>query len=84
MSTPCTRSTDEFSDLERAKMIKAVSEDAPSKIGLFRRVYSPKATPRLAIKTKCLECCWMDMATIRECTATECPLWSLRPYQSKG
>ena len=84
MNALCTRSTDEFSDLERAKMIRAVAEDAPSKAGLFRRVYGAKANPRLAIKTKCLECCWMDEATIRECTATECPLWSFRPYQLKG
>jgi hypothetical protein len=84
MSTLCTRSTDEFSDLKRAKMLKAVSEDAPSKAGLFRRAYSPKSNPRLAIKTKCLECCWLDEATIRECMATECPLWPFRPYQSKG
>lgn len=73
----------EFSDLKQAGMMRQVSEDAPSKAGIFRRVYGGKATPRMAIKAHCLECCWMDEAAIRECTATECPLWSFRPYRAK-
>ena len=81
---PKTRPEDEFSDPRRARMMRQVSEDAPSKAGVFRRVYSPTgATPRQAIKAKCLECCWMDVAGIRECTGTACPLWGLRPYQTK-
>ena len=74
----------EFGDPKRILMLKQVSEDAPSKLGVFRRVYSSTAAPREAIKAKCLECCCMDVAGIRECTATACALWGFRPYQHKG
>ena len=74
----------EFSDTRRARMMRQVSEDRSSAVSLFLRVYTGQASPREAIKAKCLECCWMDEATIRESTATECPLWSFRPYQLKG
>ena len=74
----------ENQDPKRVLMLKQVSEDAPSKLGVFRRVYASTAAPRTAIKAKCLECCWMDVAGIRECTATACPLWGFRPYQQKG
>lgn len=71
-------------DPKRVLMLKQVSEDAPSKLGVFRSVYASQASPRQAIKAKCLECCWMDVAGIRECTATACALWGFRPYQQKG
>jgi hypothetical protein len=63
-------------------MLAQVCEDAPGKAGLFRKVYGGRASPRLMIKAKCLECCWMDEAAIRDCTGTECPLFDLRPYQA--
>jgi hypothetical protein len=74
---------DEFSDPRIVRMLRQVSEDAPSKLGVFWRVYSGTATSRMAIKAKCLECCWMDVAGIRECGATGCPLWEFRPHQKK-
>ena len=69
-------------DAKRALMLQQVSTDAPGKLGLFSRVYAGKASPRLAIKAQCVHCCWMDVAAIRECTDTACPLWNLRPYQT--
>jgi hypothetical protein len=72
----------EFSDSKRVRMMRQVSEDAPSKAGVFRRVYCVTATPREAIKAMCLQCCWMDVAGIRECSATACPLWGFRPYRN--
>ena len=77
-----TERGNEFSDTKRGNMLRQVSEDAPSKAGLFRRVYEGRASPRLAIKVQCLQCCWLDETAIRECTATECPLWDFRPYQA--
>ena len=74
----------ENQDPKRVLMLKQVSEDAPSKLGVFKRVYASTAAPRTAIKAKCLECCWMDVAGIRECTATACALWGFRPYQQTG
>ncbi len=83
-STKRTRSTapvGQFSDAKRARMLCAVQRDTPSKAGLFRRIYAGKASPRDVIKAQCLHCCWLEEAAIRECTATECPLWDFRPYQ---
>jgi hypothetical protein len=76
-----TSPVSEFGDPKRAKMLRAIAEDAPSKLNLFRRVYNGGASPRQAIKAQCLHCCWMDEAGIRDCTATQCPLWGLRPFQ---
>ena len=74
----------EFGDEKRASMLEQVSKDAPGKKALFERVFRGETSPRKVIKAKCLECCWMDEAAIRECTAADCPLWGLRPYQRKG
>ncbi|MBU0678452.1 MAG: hypothetical protein KJ626_10075 [Verrucomicrobia bacterium] len=79
-----TNRDDEFRDEKRAQMLDQVSKDAPGKKSLFERVYRGKTSPRQAIKAKCLECCWMDEAAIRECTAPACPLWGLRPYQRRS
>ncbi len=71
----------EFGDAKRDRMMQSIQTDAPSKAGLFRRVFSGKASPRQAIKAQCLHCCWMSEVAIRECTATACPLWNFRPYR---
>ena len=73
-----------FDDPKIVFMLKQVSEDAPSKLGVFRRVYSATASPREAIRAKCLECAWMSVADIRECPSSACPLWGFRPYQQQG
>lgn len=75
-----SRSLGGFEDAKRAKMLGQVSRDSPSRLGLFRRVYSSRASPREAIKAQCLHCCWMDEAAICECTATQCTLWEFRPF----
>lgn len=84
MKPPQTDSGNNFGDAKRHQTMLAISQDAPGKLGLFKRVYSEKATPRMAIKAKCLECCWLDERAIRECSASECPCWSFRPYVTKG
>ena len=84
MTPPRTAPPIEFGDPKRAKMMRAVCEDAKSRAGLFRRVYSGTASPRMAIKAQCLHCAWMDERAIRDCTATQCPLHGLRPFQPKG
>jgi hypothetical protein len=66
---------------KQAQMLKAVSEDAPSKLRLFGRVYSGKCSMREAVKAHCLECMGFDIAAIRECTSSQCGLWGKRPYQ---
>ena len=48
---------------------------------LFNRSISGKASPRDAIKAKCLECMGYKKAEVRLCTAPTCPLFTLRPYR---
>ena len=84
MKPPQTHRVNEFSDSKRARMMRAVSQDGPSRAKLFQRVYSGSASPRQAIKAQCLHCAWLDEAVIRSCTATECPLWGFRPFRDKG
>jgi hypothetical protein len=68
--------------LKQSNYLRAVSEDAPSKLRLFERVYLTKTPSKAAaIKAACLECTWFDIRAITECTSSQCPLWRLRPYQ---
>jgi hypothetical protein len=72
----------EFSDPRRVRRFKQVLEHYPSRAGLFRKVYEGKASPRECIKAFCLECNGWEEAAIRDCPATACPIWRMRPYQS--
>jgi len=73
-----------FLDRKRTERLKWVAEDHPAALGLFRRVYEHKTSPRDCVKAFCLECSWMDVFAIRECRASACPLWHIRPFQKKG
>lgn len=35
-------------------------------------------TPIKAIRAKCLDCCCQQMAEVRRCPSTDCPLWEYR------
>jgi hypothetical protein len=39
-----------------------------------------KASPRMAIKAFCLECCGWQRKEVRLCTGLACPLWAYRPF----
>ena len=67
---------------KRERTLQAVQEDAPSCLNVFRRAFGGKSL-RASVDAKCLECTWLDRAAIRECAATECPIHSVRPYQSR-
>ena len=69
---------------KRARRLKDVSEQAPSKVKLFERVFEGTASPRQAIKAFCLECIGFNHEAIRECTAPACPLFNNRPFQKRG
>jgi len=52
----------------------------------YRRLAAKAAegatSPRQAIKAKCLDCCHFQIAEVRECSVSLCPLHEFRPYQS--
>jgi hypothetical protein len=60
----------------------AVSATPSASRGILERAYRGTASPRQAIKAKCLECACCDRASIGGCAAFRCPLWAYRPYQS--
>ena len=84
MSEPETASLEEIKQVKRAKRLKVIAEDAPSKVKLFEKAYSGEASPRSAIKAHCCECLGFDTEAIRTCTAPDCPLFEYRPFQKKG
>jgi len=51
--------------------------------GIVRRAFEASASPRQAIKAKCLTCCNYDRNEIEHCTVHICPLWGYRPYVTK-
>jgi len=70
-------------DLKQTRRLAQVSEHYPRFKGLFRWVYQGGCGPRQCIKAFCLECNGWEPDAIRDCTATACPLWRLRPYQGR-
>lgn len=50
-------------------------------VGLLERALRGEASPRQAIKAKCLECCGNVRADVVGCTSYGCPLYAYRPYQ---
>lgn len=37
-----------------------------------------RLTRAKAIRAKCLDCCYDDRKLVKQCTATNCPLWIYR------
>jgi hypothetical protein len=49
--------------------------------GVLKRSWSPKCSPRAAVKAFCGECNGFDRDAIKNCTCWACPLWAFRPFQ---
>lgn len=69
-------------DDNRERMLAQVRADMPSAVHAFVKAYSTNSL-RAAINAHCLECCYLDRIAIRGCTATNCGLWNIRPFQRK-
>ncbi len=39
---------------------------------------------RFAVNAKCYDCCGFQKVEVKFCTAVDCPLHNLRPWQPKG
>ena len=66
------------------RQLQQVSQDAPSRLKLFQRVYAWQTSPMECIKAFCLQCNGYQEASIRGCNAPACALYRLRPYQRKA
>jgi len=49
--------------------------------GIMRRALEGTASPRQAIKARCIECCGFDRAVAAECGVRRCPLYAYNPYR---
>ena len=49
----------------------------------FEKLALAPTSLRAAINAKCFECVGEDIKEIRDCSATQCPLHQVRPYQPK-
>ena len=50
--------------------------------GIVQRAFVGNASPRTAIKAKCLDCSGWDRTEVAQCNVILCPLHVHRPYQS--
>lgn len=48
---------------------------------ILSRALQGTASPRAAIKAKCLNCCGFDRAEVRHCPVVLCALHRYRPFQ---
>lgn len=68
--------------MTREQRVEIVLKAAPvSAKTILERAFEGAASPRAAIKAKCLECLNFDRKAIGACTGYSCPLWAYRPYQ---
>ena len=68
----------------REEWIEKSLKDAPvSGKLILQRALEGLASPRQAIKAKCLECTGFERKSISNCLSLSCPLWLYRPYQVK-
>jgi hypothetical protein len=81
--TPASARPGDLAALKRANALQSIAGAGPKRLRLFSRALDGTASPRAAIKCKCLECVWLDQSAITSCSAVECPLWQYRPYQKK-
>lgn len=72
--------TNRDQDVLRVEHLSRVPESAK---GIVSRAFDGAASPRQAIKAKCLECCHYDRAEITHCQVVLCPLHAYRPYQER-
>lgn len=63
------------------KITRHIAAAPVSARGIFTRAFSGSASPRQAIKAKCLDCANFDRAEVGGCLVVLCPLHAYRPYQ---
>ena len=64
---------------DRAEYLAGVPMSAR---GIVQRAFARTASPRAAIKAKCLDCCCFDRDEVANCNVILCPLHPYRPFQN--
>jgi hypothetical protein len=70
--------------MNNSKIDRHIAASPVSVRGIMIRALSGKASPRQAIKAKCLECAHYDRAEVSDCLVILCPLRPYRPYQKNA
>ena len=60
-----------------------VSQMPKTSVSTYLKATRGRASPRVAIKAFCMECVGWSRGEVTNCTATACPLWMYRPFQSE-
>jgi len=61
----------ESGEIERAKPMDPIE-----------KAHSNPKSLRAALNGKCFDCCCGQKVEVARCTATDCTLWNLRPWQA--
>ena len=72
--------------IEKAQAAVRAMRDAgivPERLTPIEKAKRNPKSLRLAVTAFCWSCVGGNRNDVRSCTATECPLYALRPYQSK-
>ena len=64
-----------------ARLIRYLSQAPETQKLTLSRALAGTASPRQAIRAKCLDCCAFDRNEVRHCPAVLCALHRYRPYQ---
>ena len=59
-----------------------VSKTPSLSAGMVKRAFVATASPRQAIKAKCLACSNWQREEVEFCRIDTCPLWAYRPYRA--
>jgi len=81
MNTPTTVSAAPTATIpvtDQAAFLRSVPTGSRGAVG---RAFAGTASPRSAIKAKCLDCCHFERAEVAACTVILCPLHPYRPFQ---
>lgn len=71
--------------MNRDECIATAVANAPASAkNTLSRAFSGNASPRQAIRAKCLDCARFDRSEIKNCACHLCPLWAYRPFENEG
>lgn len=90
--TPADKRKAAYNNLQLSKasmsalQLGYVATTPPTYQTIYVSSLTGKASPRQAIKAKCLECVGFEDVknAVGGCTCFRCPLWFYRPYQESG
>ncbi|WP_300462731.1 hypothetical protein [Desulfobacula sp.] len=69
---------------EYLRKLKAGEIEKPENMTPIEKAKQNPRSLRAAVNAKCFDCCCYSRTEVRDCTAVNCPLYFLRPWQGKA